>query len=156
MLPVRENIQSLLCCSCAKVLWIWQKIPSKDFASFQSNQIRDSKLKFLFQLAVQFSIWDRIKDLQANSKHQLTNLGQFVLYLVTNSSLAISVLKVVEFGELDKANLRLVRQILLGILLGKEEVCKEVKPPVFSHFLFCLSVICMRGFHIEFFWILFR
>lgn len=78
------------------------------------------------QLAIQYAVWDRIKDIQSLTKTQLTNLAQLLVHLITNASLAISVLKVIEFGEIEKTTLRLVRQILLGILLGKEEVCKEV------------------------------
>lgn len=72
-------------------------------------------------------MWDRIKDINSHNKIQLANLAQFLIHLITNAALPISVLKVIEFGELDKITLRLVRQILLGILLGKEEICKEVK-----------------------------
>lgn len=79
------------------------------------------------QLAVQFALWDRIKDIQSLKIFQSKNLAQFIVLLITNAALPLSVLKVVEFGDLDKLTLRLVRQILLGILLGKEETCKEVK-----------------------------
>lgn len=77
-------------------------------------------------MAIQYAIWDRIKDIQSHTKTQLTNLAQLLVHLITNAAQAISVLKVIEFGELDKVTLRLVRQVLLGILLGKEEICKEV------------------------------
>lgn len=80
----------------------------------------------VIKLAVQYAVWDRIKDMQSHTKTQLTNLAQLLIHLITNASLPISVLKVIEFGELEKVTLRLVRQILLGILLGKEEICKEV------------------------------
>lgn len=78
-------------------------------------------------MAIQYAVWDRIKDVKSHTKTQLTSLAQFLIHLITNASLAISVLKVIEFGELDKVTLRLVRQLLLGILLGKEEVCKQVQ-----------------------------
>lgn len=79
-----------------------------------------------YQLAVQYAIWDRIKDIQSHSGVQLKNLAQLILHLVTSAAQPISVLKVVEFGQLDKMTVRLVRQIMLGILLGKEETCREV------------------------------
>lgn len=78
------------------------------------------------QLAIQYAVWDRIKDIQTHTTNQITNLAQFLNHLITNGALAISVLKVIEFGELEKSTLRLVRKILLSILLGKEDVCKEV------------------------------
>lgn len=78
------------------------------------------------QLAVQFSIWDRIKDMTLYSNVQLENFAKFLLHLITTAALPISVLKVIEFGELDKPTLRFVRQLLLGILLGDQTVCIEV------------------------------
>lgn len=86
------------------------------------------------QLAIQYAVWDRIKDIQSHTKNQLTNLAQFLIHLITNAALAISVLKIIEFGELEKMSLRLVRQILLAILLGKEDVCKEVSAKDFMAF----------------------
>lgn len=81
---------------------------------------------FYLQLAQQFAIWDRIKDLSLYSHAQLENFSKFVLHLVTNAVLPISVLKVIEFGELDKPTLRFLRQLLLGILLGVKNTCVEV------------------------------
>lgn len=78
------------------------------------------------QLAIQYAIWDRIKDIQSHTNSQIGNLAQFLNHLITNGALAISVLKIIEFGELEKTTLRLVRKILLGILLGNEDICKEV------------------------------
>lgn len=82
---------------------------------------------FSHQLGIQYAAWDRIKDIQSHTKSQLMNLAQFLVHLITNAALAISVLKVIEFGEIDKVTLRLVRQVLLGILLGNEEISKEVR-----------------------------
>lgn len=78
-------------------------------------------------------MWDKIKDIQSLTKEQLANLAQFLIHLITNAALPISVLKIVEFGDLEKMTLRVVRQILLGILLGNEEICKEVKSNFFYH-----------------------
>lgn len=78
------------------------------------------------QLAIQYAIWDRIKDIQSHTNSQIGNLAQFLNHLITNGALAISVLKIIEFGELEKSTLRLVRKVLLSILLGNEDICKEV------------------------------
>lgn len=88
------------------------------------------------QLAVQFSVWDRIKDINSHTSVQLRNLAQFLVHLVTNGALPLSIIKIVEFGDLDKVTLRFVRQILLGVLLGKEEICKEVMWIKISEFFF--------------------
>lgn len=94
--------------------------------TFFSNDLLLINFLFQLQLAQQFTIWDRIKDLSLYSHGQLENFAKFVLHLITNGVLPISVLKVIEFGELDKPTLRFLRQLLLGILLGAENTCIEV------------------------------
>lgn len=94
-------------------------------------------------MAFRFSIGDRIKDIETLTKQQSTRFAQFVLNLITHAALPISVLKIVKFSDLEERLLRFVRQILLGILLGKEDVCKEVtlilffsaptKPSFYTH-----------------------
>lgn len=79
-----------------------------------------------YQLAIQFTVWDRIKDIHSSNKQQVTNLAQFLIFLIVQGAQPISILKVIEFAELDKITLRLVRQIFLGILLGKEMECQQV------------------------------
>lgn len=79
-----------------------------------------------YQLSIQFALWDRIKDITTHTNVQIKNMAQFFIHLIGNGSLALSVLKIIEFGELDKITLRLVRQIMLGILLGEEATCKQV------------------------------
>lgn len=80
----------------------------------------------LFQLAVQFTTWDRIRDIASHSSSQSRNLAQYISYLISHGGIPVSVLKIIEFGALDKLTMRLVRQILLSILLGDEETCKQV------------------------------
>lgn len=77
-------------------------------------------------MAVQFALWDRIKDIKSHSTIQIKNLAQFLIYLIEHGGQPLSVLKVVEFAELDKPTLRLVRQTVLGLLLNHEDTCKQV------------------------------
>lgn len=78
------------------------------------------------QLAVQFAVWDRIKDIASHTTTQIKNLAQFLIYLIEHGGQPLSVLKVVEFAELDKPTLRLVRQTVLGLLLSSEDNCRQV------------------------------
>lgn len=97
-----------------------------------------------YQLAVQYAIWDRIKDIQSHSVTQSKNLAQLIVHLVSSAAQPISILKIVEFGALDKTLVRLVRQVLLGILLAKEELCKEVNSDhllSLSRHIFLLSIV---------------
>lgn len=80
-----------------------------------------------YQLAVQYAIWDRIKDMHSQTSIQSKNMAQLLIHLILHGSQPISILKVIEFGELDKTSVRLVRQVMLGVLLAKEETCKEVR-----------------------------
>ena len=104
------------CCLSEKSFNPYYAVVTQKFCEFDRK----------YQLAVQFSVWDRIKDIGSLSTTQIKNLAQYLVYLIANSAQPLSVLKVIEFGELDKLTLRLVRQILLGLLLGPEEICDEV------------------------------
>lgn len=73
------------------------------------------------QMTIQFSVWDRFKELTSLQKYQITNLAKFLAHLFLQKSLPISVLKVVEFVELDKSGVRLIRQVLISILLHKDK-----------------------------------
>lgn len=72
------------------------------------------------------------------SNAQLENFAKFVLHLITNGAMPISILKVIEFGELDKPTLRFVRQMLLGILLGDQTVCVDVSLNLITNWFFII------------------
>ncbi|KAB5578993.1 hypothetical protein PHYPO_G00189430 [Pangasianodon hypophthalmus] len=55
-----------------------------------------------FQMTFQFCLWDKFKDLATLSSSSFTNLVQMVTHLLTKNSLSLSILKAIEFGELDK------------------------------------------------------
>lgn len=79
-----------------------------------------------YLLAVQFSIWDKIKELNNLNSKQINNLSRFLIYLIENDNLPLSVLKVVEFAQIEKTSLRFVRQVMLGLLLTKEEKFERI------------------------------
>ncbi|CAH2044229.1 unnamed protein product, partial [Iphiclides podalirius] len=72
------------------------------------------------QLAIQFSVWDKIKELDSMSKQSVSNLAQFLTHLIAEKGLPLSVLKVIQFSELNKRSVRLMRQTLLALMLGEE------------------------------------
>lgn len=92
----------------------------------------------LLQMTIKCSAWDKLKTLSSHSGPQISNLAKLLTHLFIHKGLPISTLKVrhirfiwknccntnsnlnlqiVEFSDLDKVTLRLIRQILLGILL---------------------------------------
>ncbi|KAG5309067.1 NOM1 protein, partial [Acromyrmex insinuator] len=90
-----------------------------------AQRLCDSDRKY--QLTIQYALWDKLKTLDDLNTKQLTNLAKFLTLLFLGKGLPLSVLKVIQFMELDKLTMRLVRQIMLGILLHEnEEACLEV------------------------------
>uniref|UniRef100_A0A182Y6V6 Uncharacterized protein n=1 Tax=Anopheles stephensi TaxID=30069 RepID=A0A182Y6V6_ANOST len=74
-----------------------------------------------YQLAIQYALWDRLKEIHSLQQQQVRNLARFITHLIAEGGLALSCLKVIELAEIDKVNLRLMRQIMLGLLLLEEE-----------------------------------
>ncbi|XP_018405133.1 PREDICTED: nucleolar MIF4G domain-containing protein 1 homolog [Cyphomyrmex costatus] len=90
-----------------------------------AQRLCDSDRKY--QLTIQYALWDKLKTLDDLNTKQLTNLAKFLTLLFLGKGLPLSILKVIQFTELDKLTMRLVRQIMLGILLHEnEEACLEV------------------------------
>lgn len=67
------------------------------------------------QMSLQCALWDRFRALEKLSSPQINSLAKFLAQLLLAGSIPISVLKVVEFTELDKRHIRLLRQTILTI-----------------------------------------
>nr|CAI5862980.1 unnamed protein product [Callosobruchus analis] len=79
-----------------------------------------------YQGMIKYAVWDKLKSLQ-NWNQQISNLTKLLTHLFIEKGLVISILKAVEFSELDKVTLRFMRQILIGIMVHKdEEECLQV------------------------------
>ncbi|KAM4906820.1 nucleolar MIF4G domain-containing protein 1 [Sylvia borin] len=74
-----------------------------------------------FQMTFQFSIWDKIRDLENLSAAAISNLVSLLAHLIRTKSLPLSVLKVIEFSELDKPKVRFLRQVLSTLLTKADE-----------------------------------
>ncbi|XP_034243707.1 nucleolar MIF4G domain-containing protein 1 homolog [Thrips palmi] len=91
-----------------------------------------------YQMKFQYCLWDKLKELDKFQKSQMINLAKLLAHLFLEKGLPISALKVMSFAEMDKACIRLVRQILLTILLSEdvpkcEEVFRRVAPSAQLH-----------------------
>lgn len=105
------------CCLSEKTFNPYYVVLTQKFCDFNRK----------YQLAVQFLIWDRIKDIKSLTNIQLKNMAHFLIKLIEMGGLALSVLKIIEFSELDKITLRFVRQIMIGILMMNDEnACKQI------------------------------
>ncbi|XP_011195516.2 nucleolar MIF4G domain-containing protein 1 homolog [Zeugodacus cucurbitae] len=74
-----------------------------------------------FQLAFQFATWDRINDMETLNKLQVKNLAKFLQHLILNGGLQLSVLKVVNFLQLDKISFIFMKEIMIGLLLSEND-----------------------------------
>lgn len=73
-----------------------------------------------FQMTFQFSLWDKFRELSNLSSSTFNNLIQLVTRFLQKKCLSLSILKVIEFGELDKPTLRFLRQLLTKLLKETE------------------------------------
>uniref|UniRef100_A0A3Q0SEB9 Nucleolar MIF4G domain-containing protein 1 n=1 Tax=Amphilophus citrinellus TaxID=61819 RepID=A0A3Q0SEB9_AMPCI len=73
-----------------------------------------------FQMTFQFSLWDKFRELPSLSSSTFNNLVQLVTRFLRSKCLSLSILKVIEFGELDKPTVRFLRQVLTKLLKETE------------------------------------
>ncbi|XP_010005353.1 PREDICTED: nucleolar MIF4G domain-containing protein 1 [Chaetura pelagica] len=85
------------------------------FYAFLANKFCECERRF--QVTFQFSIWDKIRDLENLSAAAVSNLVSLLAHLIRTKSLPLSVLKVIEFSELDKPKVRFLRQVLSTLLI---------------------------------------
>ncbi|XP_028630569.1 LOW QUALITY PROTEIN: nucleolar MIF4G domain-containing protein 1 [Grammomys surdaster] len=74
-----------------------------------------------FQMTFQFSIWDKFRDLENLPDTKFSNLVHLLAHLLKTKSLPLSVLKVVEFSELDKPRVHFLRRVLTSLLMETED-----------------------------------
>ncbi|KFQ43592.1 Nucleolar MIF4G domain-containing protein 1, partial [Nestor notabilis] len=93
------------------------------FYAFLANKFCEYQRRF--QVTFQFSIWDKIRDLENLSAAAISNLVSLLVHLLRTKSLSLSVLKVIEFSELDKPKVRFLRQVLSMLLIktDAEDLC---------------------------------
>ncbi|CAM9149843.1 unnamed protein product, partial [Bubo scandiacus] len=104
----REIVHVILYCSL-------QEKTYNPFYAFLANKFCEYERRF--QVTFQFSIWDKIRDLENLSATAISNLVSLLAHLLRTKSLPLSVLKVIEFSELDKPKVRFLRQVLSMLLI---------------------------------------
>ncbi|XP_053409524.1 nucleolar MIF4G domain-containing protein 1 [Nycticebus coucang] len=73
-----------------------------------------------FQMTFQFTIWDKLRDLENLPATNFSNFVHLVGHLLKTKSLPLSILKVVEFSELDKPRVHFLRKVLNTLLMETE------------------------------------
>ncbi|XP_057679777.1 nucleolar MIF4G domain-containing protein 1 [Corythoichthys intestinalis] len=73
-----------------------------------------------FQMTFQFTLWDKFRELSNLPARSFNNVCQLVTRFLQNKCLSLSLLKAIEFGELDKPTVRFLRQVLTRLLTDTE------------------------------------
>ena len=94
-----------------------------------------------YLLAIQYTLWDKIKEIESLAIKQIANLARFTIFLIENGSLPLSVLKVIEFNQIEKSTLRFLRQVMLGLLLSEDEKFHQVNLNLNNWFFLKLILI---------------
>lgn len=71
-------------------------------------------------MTFQFSLWDKFRELSNLPSSTFNNLVQLVTHFLQRKCLSLSMLKVIEFGELDKPTVRFLRLVLTKLLKETE------------------------------------
>ncbi|XP_055699005.1 nucleolar MIF4G domain-containing protein 1 homolog [Phlebotomus papatasi] len=79
-----------------------------------------------YRLAIQFAAWDKIKILGKHTDAQIENFSRFIAHLIEEGAQPLSILKVIDYGEIERPTVKFVRRILLSILLKDDYTCKKV------------------------------
>ncbi|XP_015357794.1 nucleolar MIF4G domain-containing protein 1, partial [Marmota marmota marmota] len=107
----REVVHVLMdCCLQEKTYNPFYAFLASKFCSYERR----------FQMTFQFSIWDKFRDLENLPTTNFLNLVHLVAHLLKTKSLPLSILKVVEFSELDKPRVRFLRRVLTMLLMETE------------------------------------
>ncbi|XP_022062628.1 nucleolar MIF4G domain-containing protein 1 [Acanthochromis polyacanthus] len=107
----REIVHVLMdCCLQEKTFNAFYAVLGEKFCSHDRR----------FQMTFQFSLWDKFRELSNLSSSTLSNLVQLVCRFLQTKCLSLSILKVIEFGELDKPTVRFLRQLLTKLLKETE------------------------------------
>lgn len=104
-----------------------------------------------FQMTFQFLLWDKFKEMSHQSEQSRHNLGKIVTHLLTTKAISLSVLKVVEFGTLDRNMVRFLKQVLQETLLDYpdqviQDVFSRIAPLTKLHLLHEGLKLFMRHF----------
>ncbi|KAG2458550.1 NOM1 protein, partial [Polypterus senegalus] len=107
----REIVHVLVdCCLQEKSFNPYYAVLAEKFCSYDRQ----------FQMTIQFTMWDKFRDLANLSSPAFSNLVNLLVHFLKKTSLSLSVLKIIEFSELDKVKVRFLRQVLSKLLTESE------------------------------------
>ncbi|XP_030741480.1 nucleolar MIF4G domain-containing protein 1 isoform X2 [Echinops telfairi] len=107
----REIVHVLLDCCLQEKMY-------NPFYAFLASKLCDYERRF--QMTFQFSLWDKFRELENLPATNFSNLLHLVANLLKMKSLPLSILKVIEFSELDKPRVHFLRKVLYMLLMDTE------------------------------------
>ncbi|XP_046393003.1 nucleolar MIF4G domain-containing protein 1 [Ischnura elegans] len=92
-----------------------------------------------FLVGLQYSIWDKLDDLEKLKKLQVSNLAKFVSGCIIGKDLPLSSLKVLDFSMMSQKMAIFLKGALLNIILNSTEenfqiICQKVTTPKLNVF----------------------
>ncbi|KAF7667344.1 hypothetical protein LDENG_00065040 [Lucifuga dentata] len=107
----REIVHVLMdCCLQEKNFNAFYAVLGEKFCSYDRR----------FRMTFQFSLWDKFRELANLPSSTFSNFTQLVTHFLQRQCLSLSILKVIEFGELDKTKVHFLRQVLTKLLKETE------------------------------------
>ncbi|CAN7997308.1 unnamed protein product [Ixodes hexagonus] len=80
-----------------------------------------------FHMTLQCALWDKFKEVDKLSPTESSNLAEFIVTLLSQEALSLSVLKTIHFVDMSPALLRFLRQLFISLFVGRSEaVCEKV------------------------------
>ena len=68
-----------------------------------------------FKMTLQFHTWDKFKLVADMSRQQLANFAGVYTHLISSGAMSLSVLKNVEFGEMNRMMMQFLRQLFTNL-----------------------------------------
>lgn len=101
-------------------------IQEKKFNPFYPQvMMRFANFDRKYRMAIQFALWDRLKEIHSLEKTQIRNMAKFLSCLIREGTLSLASLKVIEFADIDKTVVLFMKAVLTELLLDEEEKVKS-------------------------------
>lgn len=85
-----------------------------------------ASMKRNYKINLNFALRDKITDLMSFDKKQRTNLSKFIFELIKESVVPITVLKVIEFNDINEDHLDFLKNILTSIMKVDNQLMKDI------------------------------
>lgn len=106
------------CCLQEKKFNLYYALLSQKLCDYDKKNKRQFGYQLTDGIKNKFEILEEYKNIQIH------NLAEFCANLIIEKTITLTILKDIEFAELDKPTMRFIRQLMIGILLNDDtEAC---------------------------------